>query len=90
MLREGRTYEKAAAMFALAAGKKPANPDYHIGLGCAPCVAGRVNRVRGDVYANADLGAGDYPEKLKKWENGRAEFENNEGPRPGRDGQNEL
>ena len=35
LLREGRTFEKAAEVFALAAQKEPTNADFQIGLGCA-------------------------------------------------------
>ena len=75
MLREGRTYEKAAAVFGLAGEKEPENPAHQMGLGCA-----LASRAASLGYAALftqmqALEQADYPEKLKKWENGRAEFE---------------
>ena len=75
MLREGRTYEKAAEAFVLAAQKDPGNPAHPIGVGCAYasraaslCYAFRFSQMLRQEQA-------DYPKKLQKWEAGRESFE---------------
>ena len=75
MLREGRTFEKAAALLTLAATKEPTNPAPHIALGCA--YASRAASVGYAAMFTQMLAQeqADYPNKLKKWGNGRADFE---------------
>ena len=75
MLREGRTYEKAAANFALAAQKEPENPAHLFSLGCA--YASRAASVAYAARFNQEWTAyrADFSDVLSKWENGREAFE---------------
>ena len=75
MLREGRSFEKAAARFALAAIKEPENPAHPLAQGCA--LASRVASLgRAADWTNIlERQQADYPARLKEWEAGRADWE---------------
>ncbi len=75
MLREGRTYEKAAERFRLASQKEPTDFSHPIGLGCALASraasiahAAAFTQMRNDERAN-------YPKALKNWEEMRAQLQ---------------
>ncbi len=75
LLRDGRTFEKAAAHFLLASQKEPTNPKHQSALGCA--LASRAASLsRAALYTNSlAQQQADYPADLKKWEEGRADWE---------------
>ena len=62
-------------MFSLAAKKEPNNPAHQMGLGCA--YASRAVSIGYAAMFTQMLAQerADYPNKLKKWENGRADFD---------------
>lgn len=75
MLREGRTFDKAAERFRAAIQKEPNDPAHHIALGCA--LASRAASVS---YAAAftqmlQSERTHYAQSLQKWEQGRADFD---------------
>ena len=75
MLLAGRTYEKAAARFALAIQKEPDNFAHQIALGCA--LAGRAASLSRAALFSHTLAKqqAEYPKKLQEWEAGRADGE---------------
>ena len=82
MLREGRTYEKAAIVFGLAGEKEPENPAHQMGLGCAHAARAASLAYAWFFTQMVAQARGGYADELKAWEAGRVDFEQQKAESP--------
>ena len=91
MLREGRTYEKAAAVFGLASEKEPENPAHQMGLGCAHAARAASLAYAWFFTQMVAQARGGYADELKAWEAGTRPILNSKKPKgPAEYGSNQL
>ncbi len=82
MVREGRTFEKAAERFAQAAQKEPTNPAHQTCLGCALASRAVYIAYAAAFARNLAWEQADYPRALQAWEAGRDEWEKRKAENP--------